>query len=91
MTQNEYENAMIERFEWYAGHLFIQVNGYFNRFDIKSLLIPMYRAGFIEGYECGMFVIQKIDTPGETELVNVDGFMIQNVDMNFCESILKYL
>jgi hypothetical protein len=58
---------------------------------LNELLIPMFKCGFIEGFRDGMLVVQKIDSPSETEKVDVDAFMTQNIDMAFCEAILKHL
>lgn len=95
MTKQEYENAIITTVTWTfdfcRNSAIMLLNGRYKSFYIEELLIPMYRAGFIEGYKDGMLVVQKIDIPGETELVDVDAFMTQNVDIAFCESILKYL
>lgn len=95
MTKQEYENAVITTATWTyyfsRNGLLVLLNDRYKTFYLEELLIPMYRAGFIEGFREGMLVVQKIDNPGETELVDVDGFMLQNVDVAFCESILKYL
>jgi hypothetical protein len=95
MTKQEYENAVITNFEWTTwarnNGLVLTVNGRYTTLLIEELLIPMFQCGFIEGFKGGMFVVQKIDDPSETELVDVDAFMIHNVDMAFCEKILKYL
>ena len=95
MTKQGYEDAVITTATWTfyfsRNALTMLLNGRYKSFYIEELLIPMYRAGFIEGYQEGMLVVQKVDNPGETELVDVDAFMRQNVDIAFCESILKYL
>jgi len=83
---------MIKSFDWdsKAQRLTIEGRDGFRAYQLISILIPMYKAGFIEGFKNGLFEVQKIDCE-ETEFVDVDGFMIQNVDEVFCHQLLKFL
>lgn len=96
MTKQEYENAVITNCYWqigddFDGRLEMEVNGLPVYRYLNEIIIPLHECGFIEGVRCDMFVVQKIGNPSETELVDIDAFMTQNVDMAFCEKILKYL